>query len=90
MKMTRPQNTVLFKPGTPMPPGFDRFKNFGHNELTAKHCYFKRSRPPDVDGINIFDKLTRPQNIKILIDILIYKNQTLQILYLKHCAYKTI
>ena len=42
--------------GRPMPPGFDRFESFGHNELTAKHCYFRCSRPPDVDGIKIFDK----------------------------------
>ena len=39
-----------------MPPGFDRFESFGHDELTAKHCYFKCSRPPDVDGIKTFDK----------------------------------
>ena len=39
-----------------MPPGFDRLESFGHNELTAKHCYFRCSRPPDVDGIKIFDK----------------------------------
>ena len=38
-----------------MPPGFDRFESFGHDELTAKHCYFRFSRPPDVDGIKIFD-----------------------------------
>ena len=37
-------------------PGFDRLESVGHNELTAKHCYFRFSRPPDVDGINIFDK----------------------------------
>ena len=39
-----------------MPPGFDRFESFGHDELTAKHCYFRCSRPPDVDGIKFFDK----------------------------------
>ena len=39
-----------------MPPVFDRFESFGHDELTAKYCYFRCSRPPDVDGINIFDK----------------------------------
>ena len=39
-----------------MPPDFDRLESFGHNELTAKHCYFRCSRPPDVDGIKIFDK----------------------------------
>ena len=35
-----------------MPPGFDRFESFGHDELTAFRC----SRPPDVDGTKIFDK----------------------------------
>ena len=39
-----------------MPPGFDRLESFDHDELTAKHCYFRCSRPPDVDGIKIFDK----------------------------------
>ena len=39
-----------------MPPGCDRFESFGHDELTAKHCYFRCSRPPDVDGIKVFDK----------------------------------
>ena len=39
-----------------MPPSFDRLESFGHDELTAKHCYFRCSRPPDVDGIKIFDK----------------------------------
>ena len=39
-----------------MPPGFDRLESFGHDELTAKHCYFRCSRPPDVDGIKIFNK----------------------------------
>ena len=38
----------------PIPPGFDRFESFGHDKLTAKHCYFRCSRPPDVDGIKIF------------------------------------
>ena len=42
--------------GRPMPPGFDRLESFGHDELTAKHCYFGCSRLPDVDGIKIFDK----------------------------------
>ena len=37
-----------------MSPGFDRFKSFGHEDLTAKHCYFRSSRPPDVDKIKIF------------------------------------
>ena len=42
--------------GRSMPPGFDRLESFGHDELTAKHCYFRCSRPPDVDGIKFFDK----------------------------------
>ena len=25
--------------GRPMPPGFDRFESFGHDDLTTKHCY---------------------------------------------------
>ena len=48
--------------GQPMPSGFDRLESFGHDELTAKHCYFRCSRPPDVDGIKIFDKGDQPQN----------------------------
>ena len=39
-----------------MPPGFDRIESFDDDELTAKHCYFRWSRPTDVDGIKIFDK----------------------------------
>ena len=39
-----------------MPLDFDRFESFGHDELTAKYCYFMCSRPPDVDGIKSFDK----------------------------------
>ena len=39
-----------------MPPGFDRLESFGNDELTAKYCYFRCLRPPDVDGIKIFDK----------------------------------
>ena len=37
--------------GQSWPPAFDRFKSFGHNDLT-----FRYSRPPDVDGIKIFNK----------------------------------
>ena len=40
----------------PVPPSFDKFESFGHNEFTAKHCHFRYSRPPDVDGIKIFNK----------------------------------
>ena len=43
--------------GRPMPPSFDRFESFGHDELTAKYCYFRCSRSPDVDGIKMFDKV---------------------------------
>ena len=40
-----------------MPPSFDRFESFGHDKFTTKHCYFRCSRSPDVDGIKIFDKV---------------------------------
>ena len=39
-----------------MPTGFDKFENFGHDALTAKHYHFRCPRPPDVDGIKTFDK----------------------------------
>ena len=39
-----------------MPPGFDRLESLDHDESTARHCYFRCARPPDVDGIKIFDK----------------------------------
>ena len=42
--------------GWPMPPGSDRFESSHHDELTAKHCYFRCSRPPNVDRIKNFDK----------------------------------
>ena len=48
-----------------MHSGFDRLESFGHDELTAKHCYFRCSRPPDVDGIKFLIKMTRLQNVKI-------------------------
>ena len=48
-----------------MPSGFDRFKSFGHDDLTAKLCYFRCSRPPDIDGTKIFDKDDQVTNIKI-------------------------
>ena len=40
----------------PRPPGTDRFENFNHDDLTAKHCYFRCSRPPEVDEIKFSDK----------------------------------
>ena len=39
--------------GWPISSGFDRLESFGHDELTAKHCYFRCLRPADVDGIKI-------------------------------------
>ena len=53
-----------------MPPGFDRLESFGHDELTAKHCYFRYSMPPDVDGIKILIKMTRPQNTVLYLNVL--------------------
>ena len=41
--------------GRLMPPGFDKLESFGHDKLTAKHCYFG-CWPTDVDEIKIFDK----------------------------------
>ena len=37
-------------------PFFDKYKSFGLDDHTAKHCYFRCSRPPGVDGIKMFDK----------------------------------
>ena len=48
-----------------MPPGFDRLESFGDDEVTVKHFYFRCSRPPNFDGIKIFDKDDQPQNIKM-------------------------
>ena len=42
--------------GWPRPPTFDRLESFGHDDFTAKHCYFGCSRPPDVAGIKVSDK----------------------------------
>ena len=56
--------------GRPMPPGFDRFESFCHDELTAKHCYFKCSRPPDVDEIKFLIKMTRLQNTVFYLNVL--------------------
>ena len=47
-----------------MSPGFVMLESFGHDELTAKHCYCMCSRPPDVEVIKIFDKddqATKPE-----------------------------
>ena len=52
-----------------MPPGFDRLESFGHDEFTAKHCYFRCSRPPDVDGIKIFDKDDQAANTTLLFQV---------------------
>ena len=38
-----------------MASGFYKFESCSHDEFTAKH-YFRCSRPPDVDGIKIFDE----------------------------------
>ena len=57
--------------GWPMPPGFDRFESFGHDELTAKHCYFRCQGPLMLIGSKFLIKMTRLQNIKI-------KNSVLQ------------
>ena len=53
-----------------MPPGFDRLESFGHDKLTAKRCYFRCSRPPDVDGITIFDKDDQATNSVFYLNVL--------------------
>ena len=58
--------------GWPMPPGFDRFESFGHDELTARHCYFRCSKPPGVDGIKVLIKMTRPQNTIFYLKVTVY------------------
>ena len=58
--------------GRPRTPGFYRFESFGHDDLTAKHCYFRYSRPPDIDGIKIFgkdDQATKHQGLLVLIGL---------------------
>ena len=53
-----------------MPPGFDRLESFDHDELTVKYCYFRCSKPPDVDGIKIFDKDDQAANTVFYLNIL--------------------
>ena len=58
--------------GWPRPPGFYRFESFSYDDLTAKHCYFRCSRPPDVDGIKIFgkdDQAAKHQGLLVLIGL---------------------
>ena len=58
--------------GRPRPPGFYRFESFGHDDLTAEHCYFRCSRPPDVDVIKIFgkdDQDAKHQGLLVLIGL---------------------
>ena len=58
--------------GQPRLPGFYRFESFGHDDLTAKHCYFRCSTPPDVDGIKMFgkdDQAAKHQGLLILIGL---------------------
>ena len=68
MERPRTKRALLKKMGNrngqPRSPAFDRIKTFDHHDLTAKHYYFGCSRSPDVDGIKILIKMTRPQNIK--------------------------
>ena len=56
--------------GQPMPPGHDRFESIVHDELTVKYCYFRCSRPPDVDVIKLFDKDDQLQNTVFYLNVL--------------------
>ena len=62
---------VVKSNGRPMPTGFDRFESFDHDELNAKHCYFRCSRLLMLMGSKFLIKMARPQSIKI-------KNSVLQ------------
>ena len=53
-----------------MPPGFVRLESFGQDKLTAKHCYFRCSSPPDVDGTKFFDKDDQAQNTVFYLNVL--------------------
>ena len=44
-------------------PAFDRLERFGNDDFTTNHHHFRCSRPPGFDGIKMFDKMTRHQNI---------------------------
>ena len=56
-----------------MPSAFGRFRSFNHDDLTAKHCYFGYSRPPDVNGIKVFakdDQATKHEQLFVACSIL--------------------
>ena len=45
-----------------MPPSFDRFESFGHDELTAKHCYLGAQGLLMLMESKFLMKMTRQQN----------------------------
>ena len=51
--------------GRPMSFGFDRLESFGHDELTAEHCYSRCSSLLMLMGSKVLIKMTRPHCIKI-------------------------
>ena len=56
---------------------FDRCKSFDHDDLTTKHCYFRCSRPPEVDGIKILDKddqAAKHRHLNVLQPVYLTKN----------------
>ena len=53
-----------------MPPGFDRLESYDHDELTAKHCYFRCSRPLMLMGSKFLIKMTRSQNTVLYLNVL--------------------
>ena len=53
-----------------MPPGFDRFESFGHDELTVKHCYFRCSSLLMLMGLKFLTKMTRLQNTVFYLNVL--------------------
>ena len=53
-----------------MPPGFDRLESFGHDELTAKRCYFSAQGLLMLMGSKFLIKITRLQNTVFYLNVL--------------------
>ena len=55
-----------------------KFKCFGYNGFTAKHCYFRCSRPTDVHGIKSFDIDDPPKITMLSSEVIMTKLLTYQ------------
>ena len=56
--------------GQPMPPGFDRFESFGHDELTANIVISGAQGLLMLMGSKFLIKMTRPQNTIFYLNVL--------------------